>query len=150
MKIELKPIGVIHSTYKTKEEVPIQASRSNKVGEIEVFEKYEQGLKDIGGFSHIIILYLFNKSSGYELHVKPFLDDKLRGLFATRAPKRPNPIGISIVKLIEIRKNILEVSGIDVIDETPLVDIKPYVPEFDQRENVKIGWLEGKINNKSK
>ncbi|ODS36678.1 MAG: tRNA-Thr(GGU) m(6)t(6)A37 methyltransferase TsaA [Candidatus Altiarchaeales archaeon WOR_SM1_86-2] len=145
MKTELKPIGVIHSPYKAKEEVPIQASRSDEEGEIEVFEEYAPGLKDLKGFSHIIILYIFHESDGYELSVKPFLDNEPRGVFATRAPGRPNPIGLSIVGLIEIRKNVLKVRGIDVIDGTPLLDIKPYVPEFDQREGVKIGWLKEKL-----
>jgi len=145
MKLELKPIGVIHSPYKTKEGMPIQPPFSKETGEVEVFNEYEAGLKDLEGFSHIIILYWFHKSGDYKLHVKPYLDDKLRGLFATRAPWRPNPIGLSIVKLMEIRGNILKVEGIDVLDETPLLDIKPYVPEFDHGENVRIGWLEGKI-----
>ena len=145
MKMKLKPIGVIHSPYKTRKGMPIQPIFSREIGEIEVFGEYENGLKDLDGFSHIILLYLFHKSKGYELHVKPYLDENLRGLFATRAPRRPNPIGLSIVKLIERRGNILKVEGIDVLNGTPLLDIKPYVPEFDMRENVKIGWLEGKI-----
>jgi len=145
MKLELKPIGVIHSPYKVREGMPIQPSFSKESGEVEVLKEYEAGLKDLGGFSHIIILYWFHKSGDYKLHVKPYLDDKLRGLFATRTPWRPNPIGLSIVKLMEIRGNILKVEGIDVLDGTPLLDIKPHVPEFDYRENVKIGWLEGKI-----
>ncbi len=145
MKPELKPIGVIHSPYNVREGMPIQPPFSKETGDVEVFKEYEAGLKDLEGFSHIMLLYLFHKSEGYELHVKPYLDENLRGLFATRAPWRPNPIGLSIVKLIEIKGNILKVEGIDVLDGTPLLDIKPHVPEFDMRENVKIGWLEGKI-----
>ncbi len=145
MNMKLKPIGTIHSPYKNGKGIPIQPSFSGEIGEIEVFKEYEPGLKDIEGFSHIIIMYLFHKSKGYNLHVKPYLDENLRGVFATRAPLRPNPIGLSIVKLIERKGNILKIGGIDVIDKTPLLDIKPYVPEFDQRENVKIGWLKGKI-----
>lgn len=145
MKIELKPIGFIRSPYKTKEDVPIQAYLSDDLGEVEVLKEYEDGLKDIEGFSHIIIVYVFHKSKGYSLHVKPYLDPSLRGLFATRHPNRPNPIGISTVKLLERKGNILRIKGMDVIDGTPLIDIKPFVPRFDDRENVKFGWLEEKL-----
>jgi len=145
MKMELKPIGIIHSPYKTKEEVPIQAYLSDKVGEVEVFKKYEDGLKDIEGFSHIIIIYIFHKSKGYSLHVKPFLDDVSRGLFTTRTPNRPNPIGISVVRLLRKRGNILKIKGMDVLDCTPLIDLKPFIPRFDDREEVRIGWLEEKL-----
>jgi len=145
MKIELKPIGIIHSPYKTKGDVPIQAYLSDRVGEVEVFKKYEDGLKDIEGFSHIIIIYAFHKSKGYSLHVKPFLDDVSRGLFSTRTPNRPNPIGISVVGLVGRRGNILKIRGMDVLDSTPLLDIKPFVPRFDDRENIRYGWLEDKL-----
>ena len=147
MKIELKSIGVIRSPYKNKEDIPIQAYRSEEEGEIEVFKEYKEGLKDIEGFSHIIILYIFHKSEGYSLHVKPYLDPNLRGLFATRYPDRPNPIGISTVRLLEREGNILKIKGMDVIDGTPLIDIKPYVPRFDEREEVKVGWLEEKLRD---
>ncbi len=145
MKIEFKPIGIIHSPYKTKEDVPIQAYRSEDVGEIEMFKEYEEGLDDIEGFSHIMIVYIFHKSKGYSLHVRPFLDPSLRGLFATRHPNRPNPIGISTVRLLERKGNILKIKGMDVIDGTPLVDIKPYVTRFDERKEAKFGWLEDKL-----
>jgi tRNA-Thr(GGU) m(6)t(6)A37 methyltransferase TsaA len=145
MKIELKPIGIIHSPYKTKGDVPIQAYLSDKVGEVEVFKKYENGLNDIEGFSHIIIIYAFHKSKGYSLHVKPFLDDVSRGLFSTRTPNRPNPIGISVVGLVRRKGNILKIKGMDVLDGTPLLDIKPFVPRFDDRENIRYGWLEDKL-----
>ena len=145
MNLELKQIGVIHSPYKVSDGMPIQPPFSKETGEVEVFKGYEAGLKDLEGFSHIIILYLFHDSGGYKAHVRPYLDNNPRGLFATRAPWRPNPIGLSIVKLMEMGGNILEVEGIDVLDGTPLLDIKPYVPEFDWRENVRIGWLEGKV-----
>ena len=147
MKIELKPIGIIHSPYKTKEEIPIQAYLSDEVGEVEVFSEYEDGLKDVEGFSHIMIVYIFHKSKGYSLHVKPFLDHVSRGLFATRHPNRPNPIGISTVRVLERKGNILKIKGMDVIDGTPLVDIKPYVPRFDDRERVRFGWLEEKLGD---
>jgi tRNA-Thr(GGU) m(6)t(6)A37 methyltransferase TsaA len=143
--IKLKQIGVIHSPYKEIGECPNQAYKSKEMAEIEVFAEYKDGLADIDGFSHIIILYLFHQSKGYSVKVRPFYDSRMRGLFATRAPRRPNPIGISVVRLIERKGNVLKVKGIDVINGTPLIDIKPYIPEFDQKESVKIGWLEGKI-----
>jgi len=143
--MEIKPIGIIHSPFKTREETPIQPFRSNAIGRVEVFEEYEEGLTDIEGFSHIILLYNFHKSEEYSLMVKPFLDDKLKGLFATRAPRRPNQIGLSVVRLLVREENILFVEGIDVLDETPLIDIKPYVPNFEPNTEFKIGWLEGKI-----
>ena len=145
--IIFRPIGIIHSPYKTKEETPCQGYRSHEEGEVEVFEEFEEGLADLDGFSHIILLYLFHKSDSYSLKVKPFLDDSLRGLFATRHPRRPNPIGLSVVKLLSRRKNILRIAETDILDGTPLLDIKPYVPQFDQREKVKVGWLEGKRIN---
>jgi tRNA-Thr(GGU) m(6)t(6)A37 methyltransferase TsaA len=145
--IVFRPIGIIHSPYKTKEETPYQGYRSQEVGEVEVFEEFEEGLADLDGFSHIILLYLFHKSDSYSLKVKPFLDDSLRGLFATRHPRRPNPIGLSVVKLLSRKKNILRIAQIDILDGAPLLDIKPYVPQFDQREKVNVGWLEGKRIN---
>ncbi len=147
MKTEytLKPIGVIHSSFKNKKEVPIQPRFSKEKGEVELFEEYSEGLKDIEGFSHIILVYIFHKTKDYSLLVKPYLDDKAKGVFATRFPNRPNQIGISVVRLVEKKKNILVVEGIDVVDGTPLLDIKPYVPPFDKTEEVKIGWLEEKL-----
>lgn len=145
MKIEFKPIGVIHSPYKTKKEMPIQAYTSKQIGEVEVYKEYAEGLKDIEGFSHIIVLYLFHKSGEYSLHVKPFLDESSHGIFACRHPDRPNPIGVSTVRLLERKGNVLRVEGIDVLDGTPLIDIKPYIPKFDERKDAKVGWIGGKI-----
>jgi len=144
--IMLKPIGVIHSQYKTMEETPIQPWKSDKIGEVEVFPEFEEGLKDIEGFSHIMLLYFFHKVSDERLSVIPYLDPKPKGVFATRHPHRPNHIGLSIVKLRERKNNILRVKHIDIIDGTPLLDIKPYVSKFDKREDVKDGWLEGKLS----
>jgi tRNA-Thr(GGU) m(6)t(6)A37 methyltransferase TsaA len=143
----LKSIGLIHTPYKRLEDVPIQPSRSTAIGEIEINEEYQEGLKDIEGFSHITLVYLFHKSEGYSLLVNPFLDDQFRGVFATRSPRRPNPIGISTVRLLERRENTLRVLGIDVLDGTPLVDVKPYVPAFECEDGagVRIGWLEDRI-----
>jgi len=141
-KITFNPIGKIHSPFHEKEDMPIQPTGAKGVeGTVEVEPKYIDGLKDLEGFSHIILLYHFHLSEGFSLLVKPFLDDEEKGLFSTRAPKRPNPIGLSIVKLIDIDGNILKIEDVDVIDGTPLLDIKPYVPEFDIREVESTGWL---------
>jgi tRNA-Thr(GGU) m(6)t(6)A37 methyltransferase TsaA len=144
--MRIKPIGIIHSPFKSREDTPIQPSRSRATGQVEVFKEYQEGLDDIEGFSHIILIYWFHNSEGYVLKVNPFLDDTLRGVFATRAPNRPNQIGISVVKLLERNENILYVEGIDVLDGTPLLDIKPHVPDFESGDIVKIGWLKGKIS----
>jgi tRNA-Thr(GGU) m(6)t(6)A37 methyltransferase TsaA len=136
----MKPIGVIHSPFTDKGQTPIQPSRSQAVGQVEVYPEFAEGLQDVEGFSHIILLYVFHCSSDYTLRVKPFLDDQWRGLFATRHPCRPNPIGLSVVRLLARRANVLDVSSVDVLDGTPLLDIKPYVPEFDVRTEVRTGW----------
>ena len=123
--------------------MPIQAAGAAGVeGTVEVFEQYAAGLVDLDGFSHIILLYQFHQSSGYDLSVVPFLDDKPHGLFATRAPRRPNPVGLSIVRLNRVENGILHISNVDILDETPLLDIKPYVPAFDQPGEVRSGWIE--------
>ena len=142
MEFNMRPIGVIHSPFTEKEQTPIQPSRTHAIGSVEVFPEYMDGLKDLEGFSHIIIFYVFHQSSGFSLRVKPFLDDQERGLFATRYPARPNPIGISIVELKIVQDNYLTVEGIDVLDGTPLLDIKPYVPDFDVRTETHTGWYE--------
>ncbi len=144
-EFKAQPIGIIHSPYTDPKEVPIQGRFSGARGEIEVFPEYEEGLKDVDGFSHLIILYWFHRAEGCSLLVKPFLDDTPRGLFATRYPARPNPIGLSVVRLLERRGNILQIAEVDVLDGTPLLDIKPYVSQFDQRESATIGWLTGRL-----
>ena len=138
----MQPIGVIHSPFIEKDQTPIQASRSKAIGKVELDPEYLEGLQDLEGFSHIFLLYAFHGSSGFSLRVKPFLDHTERGLFATRYPCRPNPIGISIVRLLFLNENILTVEGVDVLDKTPLLDIKPYVPDFDMRTDVHVGWYE--------
>jgi tRNA-Thr(GGU) m(6)t(6)A37 methyltransferase TsaA len=138
----MQPIGIIHSPFREKEVTPIQPSRSHANGQVEVFPEFVEGLQDLDGFSHIILLYVFHCSEAYSLRVKPFLDHQLHGLFATRYPCRPNPIGLSIVRLASVADNILEIEGVDVLDGTPLLDIKPYVPEFDQKDGVRTGWFE--------
>ncbi|MFO7555130.1 MAG: tRNA (N6-threonylcarbamoyladenosine(37)-N6)-methyltransferase TrmO [Desulfobacterales bacterium] len=148
MKIEYQPIGVIHSPFKKIEGMPIQpVGAAGVMGTVEVFEAYRAGLKDLDGFSHILLLYHFHRVQGFSLYVVPFMDSKARGLFSTRAPRRPNPIGLSVVRLHGIEEGVLHIENVDVLDGTPLLDIKPYVPEFDPRGEVRTGWLEeaGKI-----
>ena len=148
--IHLSPIGTIHSPFADPKEMPIQpASASGVPGKVVVQAEFQEGLKDLDGFSHIILLYYFHLSSGYNLLPKPFLDDEPRGLFATRAPRRPNPIGFSILRLEKIDGLTLYVSNIDIIDGTPLLDIKPYVPAFDSHADATIGWLSGKLHRLS-
>jgi tRNA (adenine37-N6)-methyltransferase len=139
--ISYKPIGVIHTPYCRKEDTPIQGcfSPDNK-GDIEIFPEYATGLKDIEGFSHLILLYHFHKAEGYELLTKPFLDKNKKGIFSIRYFARPNPIGLSVVKLLRVNGNHLEIGEVDMLDGTPLLDIKPYVPQFDIKEHVKDGW----------
>ena len=141
-EIIMRPIGILHSPFIEKDRTPIQAARSQAIGYVEVYPEFADGLKDIEALSHIYLLYAFHESSGYALHVKPFLDDQEHGIFATRYPRRPNPIGISIVKLLSRMENTLTVEGIDTLDGTPLLDIKPYVPDFDLRTDVRAGWYE--------
>lgn len=138
----MRPIGIIHSPFHRKSETPIQPTRSNAKGWVKVHEEFAGGLQDIEGFSHLILLYAFHCSSGYQLRVIPFLDDQERGLFSTRYPCRPNPIGLSIVELLVRQENRLIIGGVDVLDGTPLLDIKPYVPDFDWRVDVRTGWYE--------
>jgi len=142
MEFIFKTIGVIRSPFTEKDKTPIQASRSQAVGQVEVYPEFADGLKDIDALSHIYVLYAFHESQGYKLHVKPFLDDREHGIFATRYPYRPNPIGFSIFRLLSREGNILTVEGMDVLNDTPLLDIKPYVPDFDLRTDVRAGWYE--------
>jgi tRNA-Thr(GGU) m(6)t(6)A37 methyltransferase TsaA len=152
MTLALQPIGVIHTPFTEKENMPIQpAGAAGVQGTVEVFAEYRAGLQDLAGFSHIILLYHFHKSKKFNLQIVPFLDTELRGLFATRAPNRPNPIGISVVQLDKIEDGVLHIRNVDMLDNTPLLDIKPYVPEFDAHAEVRIGWLEkarGKVVNR--
>jgi tRNA-Thr(GGU) m(6)t(6)A37 methyltransferase TsaA len=142
MEISMHPIGIIHSPFTDKDQTPIQASRSQAIGTVEVYPEFSDGLQGIEEFSHIYLLYVFHNSSGYSLQIKPFLDDQEHGLFATRYPYRPNPLGISTVRLLFRQANVLTIEGVDVLDGTPLLDIKPYVPDFDLRTDVRAGWYE--------
>jgi tRNA-Thr(GGU) m(6)t(6)A37 methyltransferase TsaA len=149
-EIKYKPIGVIHSPFKEPKGTPIQPAGAKGIeGTVEVFPEYAEGIKDVEGFSHIILIYHFHLSKGASLRVKPYMDSEARGIFATRAQGRPNPIGISIVRLIGVDANILHIQDVDIVDGTPLLDIKPYVPEFDIRGAEKIGWLERNVHKLS-
>lgn len=140
MEISMQPIGIIHTPFKAKEGIPIQSARSTAIGQAVLDLQYEAGLTDLDGFSHIYLIYTFHQSSGYALQVIPFLDDNLRGLFSTRYPCRPNQIGISIVRILKVRENVIEFEGADMLDGTPLLDIKPYVPDFDSVTDAVTGW----------
>ena len=141
-EIRYKPIGITHSPFKEPKGTPIQPVAGQEVeGTIEIFPEYVEGLKDLEGFSHIILVYHFHLAKRGTLKVVPYMDNEPRGVFATRAPTRPNPIGISIVRLVKVEGNTLYIQDIDIVDGTPLLDIKPYVPEFDVRKVEKIGWL---------
>ena len=141
MEFTLKPIGVIRTPFKISEDTPIQSSNSDTKGHVELSEEYLEALKSLDGFSHIILLYWFHSAKPPKMLMKPYLDTEEHGLFSIRAPSRPNPIGISIVKLIKIKENRLYIEGVDILDETPLIDIKPFVPEFDNRPQATSGWL---------
>ena len=141
--MEMEPIGTIHTPFTDPAGMPIQPTGAYGVkGTVEIVEKYRAGLKDLDGFSHILLIYYFHKSRGFKLHVVPFMDSEPRGVFATRAPKRPNSIGLSIVQLDRIGNGVLHVRNVDILDGTPLLDIKPYVPDFDHQVDVRTGWLD--------
>ena len=142
-EIKLNQIGVIHTSYKDPKGMPIQGKfKAGVMGSIEVFPQYQQGLKDIEEFSHLILLYHLNRAAEERLVAKPFLEDEPHGIFAMRSPMRPNRIGLSVVKLENVERNIILFSEVDILDGTPLLDIKPYVQHFDHRDNVKSGWYE--------
>ncbi len=143
MTIRYEPIGVIHSPFTEKKGTPIQPSRSDGArGTVEIFPDFVQCLSDLDGFSHIILLCHLHRSTDWRPMVVPFLDTEPRGLFATRAPCRPNPIGLSVVKLLTVEGGTLTIEDLDLLDGTPVLDIKPYVGEFDDRHDLRTGWLE--------
>ena len=144
--VTLTPIGVIRSPFTSLAGMPIQPGGARDVlGRLELDPALAPALADLEGFSHIYLLYLFHASTGYDLTVTPFLDDTPRGLFATRAPRRPNPIGLSVVGVVSVAGPVVHVRGVDVLDGTPLLDIKPYAPAFDApRGPVRSGWMEGR------
>ncbi len=140
--ITYRPIGIIHSPFKEPKGTPIQPSAAADVeGSVEVFHEFAEGLSDLGDFSHIVLVYHFHLSKKAPLMVKPYMGDTEKGVFATRAPARPNPIGISVVRLVGLEGNTLWIRGVDMVDGTPLLDIKPHVPEFDIGGRKKKGWL---------
>lgn len=141
LQITYRPIGIIHSEHAIAERTPIQPVYAKGCkGHIEVFPEFVQGLRDLGGFSHIYLIYHFNREPQVELIVKPFLQDEERGIFSTRAPNRPNAIGLSVVELLGIDNNILYLNNVDILDCTPLLDIKPYTARFDLHDVVRNGW----------
>lgn len=145
--IPFKPIGVIHTPFKEPKDTPRSPAMGENVnGMIELYPEYEEGLADLDGFSHIQVIFFLHRSVDYKLKVVPPLDDKPHGLFATRSPHRPNPIGISIVRLLRIEGTTLHIADLDMLDGTPLLDIKPYIPRRDRDADIRIGWLEGKID----
>ncbi len=152
MTITYQPIGIIHSPFEDIENVPIQPAAAGRTrGTVEVFAEFASGLKDLEGFSHVILLYHFHRVPQVRLVVIPFLDQEPRGIFATRAPSCPNPIGLSVVRLVSAQGNVLQIENVDIVDGTPLLDIKPYVPEFDHHEAERTGWLaaaKGKVKRK--
>jgi tRNA-Thr(GGU) m(6)t(6)A37 methyltransferase TsaA len=141
-EILYRPIGTIHSPFKDIKGMPIQPTGAlNIAGTVEIEPSYVDGLKDIEGFSHIILIYHLHLSKRYSLKVKPFLDNRLHGVFSTRAPNRPNSIGISVVRLVKVAGCTMHIADVDILDGTPLLDVKPYVPEFDVRKVNRKGWL---------
>ncbi|MDH7512099.1 MAG: tRNA (N6-threonylcarbamoyladenosine(37)-N6)-methyltransferase TrmO [Clostridiales bacterium] len=153
-EIRFRPIGRVHSPFKAREDIdPLRNVRPNGLakveGELEIFKPYAAGLKDIDGFSHLIVIFAFHRSQKVKLLVKPPRETRRRGVFSTRSPHRPNPIGLTIVRLLGRRKNILQVSGMDMLDETPILDIKPYTPR-DSKRRLKHGWLEERSKKKKK
>ena len=148
--IKYSPIGVIHSPFEGPKGTPIQPAGAKGInGSVEVFPQYTEGLKDVEGFSHIILIYHFHLSRESSLTVKPYMDTESHGVFAMRGPSRPNSIGVSVVRLVKVEGNILLIQDVDIVDGTPLLDIKPYVPEFDTRDVESIGWLEKNVHKLS-
>jgi tRNA-Thr(GGU) m(6)t(6)A37 methyltransferase TsaA len=142
MKIEYEPIGIVRSPHQVATGTPIQPSRAKGVfGTIELQPKYAPGLADLDGFSHIVVVCHFDRVREFKLSVIPYLDTVPRGLFSTRAPSRPNPIGLSVVRLVGIEGNVLTVEGVDILDGTPVLDIKPWLGEFEQPLDVRCGWF---------
>lgn len=147
-QILMKPIGTIYTPYKQPKEIPIQGIFKDEVeGRIELEKEYVKGLKDLDSFSHCILFYYFHQSNKETIEGIPFLEDETHGIFAIRSPHRPNHLGFSIVKIKSIQNNTIYFSQVDMINETPLLDIKPYIKHFDMRENVTSGWLDKHFKN---
>ncbi len=147
-QIKIQPIGVIHSPYRVPKDIPIQGRfKDNVEAWVELKDEYVKGLKDLEKFSHAILLFHFHKSDKVNIVGKPFLEDKKHGIFAIRSPHRPNHIGLSVVKIKQIKDNKLFFTEVDMIDKTPLLDIKPFVKYFDCREDAVSGWLDKHFKN---
>lgn len=143
MKIEYQAIGFVRSPYQSTRDTPVQPSCARGIeGSVEIGEQYREGLADLDGFSHIILICHLHEVSDFRLKVIPHLDTELRGLFATRAPSRPNPIALSLVRLLEVEGATLRIEGMDLLDGTPVLDIKPFVKDFDDATDVRCGWLD--------
>jgi tRNA-Thr(GGU) m(6)t(6)A37 methyltransferase TsaA len=143
MEITYTPIGTIHTPFTDLADMPIQPSgEASAPGTVHLDPQFTSALKDLDGFSHVILIYHFHRSKRVDLTVTPFMDSEPRGLFATRAPTRPNPIGISVVALRGVKGNIIQLGNVDILDGTPLLDIKPYVPKFDAPQDARCGWLD--------
>ena len=141
MPISYRPIGVVRSPFTRLEGMPLQ-SVAGAAGQIEIAPEFAPGLKDLDGFSHLFVISHLHQGSASGLEVMPFLDDTPRGIFATRSPRHPNPIGLSVVRLLTVEGATLSVSGLDLLDGTPVLDLKPYVPAFDVFAAERTGWLE--------
>lgn len=140
--ISIERIGTIHSPFTSLENMPIQPVGAREVeGSVVLRPEFAPGLRDLDGFSHIYLIYHFHKAGNAKLEVVPYLDSQARGVFATRSPLRPGRLGMSIVEVLRVEDNVVFLRGVDVLDGTPLLDIKPYIPQFDQRENVRTGWM---------
>lgn len=149
-KITYEPIGVIRTPFREPQGTPIQPPAARGVeGQVIVYPDYVEGLTDLDGFSHLILVYHFHRCGPARLSVRPYMDDREHGVFATRAPARPNPIGISVVRLLGVEGNVLHVADVDIVDGTPLLDIKPYVPQFDAAKDIRLGWLARRVDRLS-
>lgn len=146
--VVFSPIGIVHSPHRELSGMPVQPpSAVEFIGEIEILPEFTEGLLDIEGFSRLMIFYHLHKSTGPLLSAKPFLDTVPHGVFASRIPRRPNALGFSIVRLLSRKENILQIRDVDILDGTPVLDIKPYVPAFDSYPNEQSGWFTGKLDS---
>ena len=151
MQIVFQPIGIIHTPFDKPEGIPIQgALRTDIEGTVEILPEFSDGLKDIEGFSHLILLFHFHLVKEHKLVARPFMDDTARGVFSIRGPRRPNPIGMTVVRLLERSGNILQIAGVDMVNGTPLLDIKPYLPDIDAHHSVRTGWAKDKFRREGR
>jgi len=148
--MQIDDIGIINTPYSSLEKMPIQPSGAKEVmSSLTIKQEYAQGLKDLEGFSHIFLIYYFHEAKRSALEVIPFMDTRSRGVFSTRSPLRPSHIGMSLTQLVSVHDNIVTIRGIDVLDGTPLLDIKPYIPQFENLNEVQTGWMNKKASQVS-